>query len=164
MVRLISQNSSWLLQASAEIRSDKEIVLMAVRRDPFILRCVGAELRDDYDVVLAAMRKHRDAFRYAGPSLRDQEEDLVRMCDAKVILSLHACASTEALTTVKATTMGGSEVVSVSLAPRDSASALVLALQSDLPPCSQAADFVLPSGRLLSDVLDTATVAEALGA
>ena len=59
--------------ASAELRSDRELVLAAVAKHGWVLRKVSDELKADKVVVLAAVAEHALALRYASESLRDDK-------------------------------------------------------------------------------------------
>ena len=57
-------------------RTDKEVVLTAVKRDGPALKYVALELRADKEVVLAAVAADLGslALRYAAPELQEDEE------------------------------------------------------------------------------------------
>ena len=66
-------NCLTLEYASAELRSDRELVLAAVAKCGWVLRKVSEELKADKEVVLAAVAEEALALRYARESLRDDK-------------------------------------------------------------------------------------------
>eukprot|EP00971_Amphidinium_carterae_P028916 568826-Amphidinium_carterae.1 len=49
----------------SRLREDRRVVLVAVARDGFALRCAADELRADHEVVLAAVGQNGFALQYA---------------------------------------------------------------------------------------------------
>ena len=60
--------------ASQELRDDKEFMLELVSADGHLLRYVSEDLKADKNIVLAAVKKNGFALNYASQELRDDEE------------------------------------------------------------------------------------------
>ena len=80
-------NSLALEYASAELRSDRELVLAAVAKFGWALLYASKQLRSDKQVVLAAVAEQARAIEYACESLRDDKEFMLTAV-AKCGLSL----------------------------------------------------------------------------
>lgn len=63
-----------LSQASAELKNDKEIVLAAVKSFGELLEFVSDELRNDPEIVLAAVSQNGAALKFASEELKNNKE------------------------------------------------------------------------------------------
>lgn len=59
---------------SLETKSDKDLGLIAVKKNAGALKYLSPELKDDYEIVKAAIKKTGLAIQYASPRLRSNEE------------------------------------------------------------------------------------------
>ncbi|KAG2373346.1 hypothetical protein C9374_012212 [Naegleria lovaniensis] len=74
VVTLIFPEFEGLKFASDDLKNDKDIALVAVKKDGNALNFVSAALKSDYDVVLAAVRQYEHALVYASNDLRNDKE------------------------------------------------------------------------------------------
>ena len=65
LLEAVRKNGFALLNASAELRADREVVLEAVRTNCWALELASDELRADREVVLEAVRQNGKMLRYA---------------------------------------------------------------------------------------------------
>lgn len=63
-----------LSQASAELKNDKEIVLAAVKSSGEVLEYVSDELRNDAEIVLAAVSQNGAALKFASEEMKNNRE------------------------------------------------------------------------------------------
>ena len=63
-----------LSQASAELKNDKEIVLAAVKSSGEVLEYVSDELRNDPEIVLAAVSQNGAALKFASEEMKNNKE------------------------------------------------------------------------------------------
>ncbi|MFN5642548.1 MAG: DUF4116 domain-containing protein [Sphingobacteriales bacterium] len=66
-----------LSMANDELRNNKEIVLAALRRDPYCFRHAGEVIKNEKDIILAALSAYPDAFLYAAEELQNNKEFLL---------------------------------------------------------------------------------------
>ena len=70
VIAAVKQDNKALKYASDELQSDHELVLAAVNQDGRALEYAASELQSERDVVLAAVKQHGSALEYASDELR----------------------------------------------------------------------------------------------
>ena len=70
----VAQNGDALVHASVDLKSDKEVVLAAVAQYGYALGYASAELNNDKEVVLAAVAQNGCALKHASAKLRNAKE------------------------------------------------------------------------------------------
>mmetsp|Transcript_80415 Transcript_80415/g.167479 ORF Transcript_80415/g.167479 Transcript_80415/m.167479 type:complete len:300 (-) Transcript_80415:210-1109(-) len=71
----INHYASWVLRcASDSLKSNKDVVLRAVRLNPWALQFAGDSIRADREVILEAVKKDGYALRYASKELRNDRD------------------------------------------------------------------------------------------
>lgn len=84
---------SWLKQAPEAARRDREVVYLAVRRNPAALEFAGQELKRERALVLLAVAAHGHNLRFASPELRaDREVALAAVTRSWTALQFAAAA------------------------------------------------------------------------
>ena len=68
----ISNNIALPQYASAELKGDREIVMVAVKQYWNALQYASAELRDDHEIVIAAVKQDKSAMRFASSGLKEE--------------------------------------------------------------------------------------------
>jgi len=70
----ISRNAHSLEYASDDLKNEKELVLLAVKKDGTSLKNAPMKFRADKQVVMEAVKQTANAFRYASDELRHEKE------------------------------------------------------------------------------------------
>jgi hypothetical protein len=70
----VAQNGRALVHASVELKNDKEVVLAAVARNGLALQFAPAKLKNDKEVVLAAVASFGHALQFASAALKSDKE------------------------------------------------------------------------------------------
>ena len=71
VLEAVKQDGCSLLFASEELKADKQVVLEAVKQDGRALRFASQELKADKEVILEAVKQDGESLEYASPSLRN---------------------------------------------------------------------------------------------
>ena len=74
MLKRVAQNGLCLLQATEELRGDREVVMTAIAQDGGALEYATEELRGDREVVMTAIAQDGRALLYATEELRGDRE------------------------------------------------------------------------------------------
>ena len=86
----VQRNGYALCYASAELKTDREVVLAAVQQYGYALEHASAELKADREVVLAAVQRNGDALRHASAEL--QEDDAILQVSNHIFAELDRLA------------------------------------------------------------------------
>lgn len=70
------RRESALALASAELRADHDLVLVAVQNDKHALMWASADLKANREIVLAAVKRSAFALRHAAPAMQQDAEVL----------------------------------------------------------------------------------------
>jgi hypothetical protein len=74
VMEAVKQDGRALEYASAELRGDQEIVMAAVKQNGWALEWASAELQGDREVVMAAVKQNVGALKYASVELKSDRE------------------------------------------------------------------------------------------
>lgn len=85
VLEAVKESGYALIYASKELRNDKEVVLAAVKQKGYVLEFASEELRNDKEVVLAAIKENGNALQFASEKLQEEFKPLIPK-QAKIML------------------------------------------------------------------------------
>ena len=71
MTKAITKQASWFLDASVRLQNDPDLVLLAVGKEPHLIKHAGAEVRGDYNTMLEVVTKWSNTLEHASKALRN---------------------------------------------------------------------------------------------